>query len=146
MYWRVFKRLKIKMSGLLPALLERMRWSDLLLSSPSWWRQPTSIPGKTMWLAFIPTVCWWQEPLPIFVPTQRASNSCSLASPATSSCCPSGLGLRSSEITLCVQVWGKKLFSWITFYLCVFLFWQCTRCVLQLCCVFVLKFYCFLTF
>lgn len=74
-----------------------------------------------MLLAFIPTVCWWQEHLPIFVPTQQASNSCSPASPATSSCCPSGLGLRSSEITLCVQVWGKKFFYWTTFYLCLFL-------------------------
>lgn len=134
MFERVKILLKIQVSGLLPARLERMRRPDLFFSSSSWWRQLTWIPGKTMLLAFIPTVCWLQERLPIFVPSQQASNSYSPASPATSSCCPSGLGLRSSEITSCVQVWGKKLFYWTTFYFCVFFFKHAQDVFLQICC------------
>lgn len=104
-------------------ILENVRQLILFLPSSSWWRQPIWIPGKTMLSAFTPTVCWWQERLPIFVPLQQASNSCFLASPATSSCCPSGLGLHSSEITLCVQVWEKIIFSKIIFaFLSVLIF------------------------
>lgn len=80
-----------------------------LLLSPSWWRQLTWIPGTTTSWASIPMVCWWPEPLLTSAPTPQASESCSLASPATCSCCPSGSELLSSGTTLCVEVRAQTL-------------------------------------